>query len=254
MTVCVIAGSAVRTPTLAELEWAAEALADRQARVVRHRDAKPQNRGGQLIGTTDAVVSGWLRARQLVAVEAWPSGDDAASMRNRAMLSGDRPGVLIPSEPASFMIRFEADDDTRNCTSAALQRGLHVHWIHERAEPRIWNRHHGEPPGPWVYVGGNKKDPSRASPLANPWADQVPEGKARAPEAVRVLDMYKQWLWARINRKSTWYSPAIIELILSFTPEHYLVCSCWPAHCHAEIIVLAWRWLMKEHHASTHRG
>jgi hypothetical protein len=246
LTVCVTAGSAVRTPTLAELEWAAEAL----------RDAKPTNHRGPLIGTTDAVVSGWLRARQIVAVEAWPSGDDAASMRNRAMLSGDRPGVLIPSEPASFMIRFEADDDTRDCTTAALQRGLHVHWIHERPEPRVWNRHHGDPPGQSIYVGGNRQDPSKASPLANPWAGELVAGLSafeRAAEAARILDMYKQWLWARINRKSTWYDPAIVELIRSLTPEHYLVCSCWPAHCHAEIIVMAWRWLMKGTHASTTR-
>jgi hypothetical protein len=248
MTVCVIAGSAIRTPTLVELEWAAEAIADRKARVVRHRDAKPTtNAAGHLIGTTDAVIGGYFYARGLI-IERWPSSNDAGPMRNRAMLDGARPGLLIPAEPASFMIRFEADDDTRDCTTAALERGLHVHWIDERPEPRIWNRHHGTPPGPWVYAGGNEQEPSKASPVANPWAAEFGKVKGvdRRAEAPRFLAMYKQWLWARISKKSGWYDPKIVEWLLALTPEHYIVCSCWPAHCHAEILLQARRWLLKD--------
>jgi hypothetical protein len=242
VTIAVITGGRDRIPTLAELVTGLDHLRDRGATIVRHGAARG----------TDKAVAAWLAARTDLVIEPWPAEDYGewpwcGAKRNRAMLDGDGgPDLfgMFERPRADFLVAFEGNEGTTDCKHAArVERGIPVDVVAPVLEPRIWNRHHGTPPGPGIYVGGNKQNPCKASPLANPWADQIPEGKDRAAEAVRVLDMYKQWLWARINPKSVWYDRRIVELIRGFTPEHYLVCSCWPLDCHAEIILAAWRWL-----------
>jgi hypothetical protein len=100
------------------------------------------------------------------------------------------------------------------------------------AEPRLWNRHHGNPPGPALYVG-------RGSPLGNPFT--LEPGDDRLTAAPRILGAYRRWLWARVDQGSTEFDPAVVSAIDSITAEHFLVCSCWPSLCHAEVIVRAWR-------------
>jgi hypothetical protein len=173
VSIAALTGGRDRTATLAELEWAAEALVDRRVTIVRHGGCKPrrvENDDGlsyTIIGSTDTQVGDWIRARRLATIEVWPAdwkqhGKPAGPIRNREMLDGRRPGELVAQPPVDFLIRFPGGDGTRDCTVAALERGLHVHWIDAREEPRVWNRHHGKPPGPAVYCGWG-------TPVGNPF-------------------------------------------------------------------------------------
>ncbi|HVI00867.1 MAG TPA: DUF4326 domain-containing protein [Enhygromyxa sp.] len=218
MTVAVLAGAgAKRLPTLAELEWAAEAIADRGATIVRH--------DGQA-----KFEAAWIRARGLAAVELWQGAD------GDALLDGRPPGQLIAERPASFVVRFEGG---RSGVSEAYGRGMHVHYIHERPEPRAWNRHHGNAPGPWIYCG-------RGTPVGNEFVLELQPGETRAQASDDPLRKYRDWLRERIVQKSRYYDPKVVEWIKRLTPGHYIVCSCLPYPCHAEFIIRAWRWLTKE--------
>lgn len=220
MTIAVITGGRDRTPTLAELEQLAEVLEHHAVRLLRHGDCRG----------TDRSVAAWLKARELVEVEPWPAdwdrlGPAAGPKRNRAMLDGGGQGDLFgaPARPrADLLIAFAGGDGTADCRCAAQHRGIEVVDIEPALEPRPWNRHHGEPSGPSIYAG-------RGTPLGNPHLD---------------LDDYRAYLWRKI-RPGPKRDPDVIEAFEQLTPDHYVVCSCWPRHCHTEVVIRAWRWMTK---------
>lgn len=254
-----ITGGLDRTPTLAELErldhvLGCEIEAYRRpqpagltvlgATVVRHGDARG----------TDKSVAAYLRARRGLDIEPWPAdwdghGNSAGSIRNRAMLDGRHPDG--ERGRAQALIRFAGGRGTSDCCAAALERGIPVVEIEPVAEPRPWNRHHGEPKmhgstakdvplAPTLYCG-------RGTPVGNPF--KLPSGfvrGGRAAAAVGVLGQYRRWLAARITPGSADFDPAVVGYIRSLTQEHFAVCSCWPRHCHVEIVIAAWRWLRNE--------
>lgn len=244
MTIAVITGGRDRTPTLFELEQLAEVFVRRDVTVMRHGDCRG----------TDKAVAAWVKARKLAEVEAWPAdwdklGPSAGPRRNRRMLDGEAllPKVMqLPAleavtvntaetrPPASVLIHFRGGTGTADCTAAALERGVPVEWIVDADEPRPWNRHHGEPAGPSVYIG-------RGSPLGNPFPLEMGDGETRAQAADRILSKYRAWLWSRL-RPGAGQDTAVVRALEQLTHEHYLVCSCWPAHCHAEVVIKAWRW------------
>lgn len=238
MTVAVVTGGRDRTPSMAELERMVEVMREYETTIVRHGACPPRtNDRGQMVGSTDTLVGAWVKARGLAEVEAWPAdwerhGRAAGPRRNRGMLAGALDGKS--GQPASVLIRFNGGVGTRDCVTAAFERGLVSMAIYPVDEPRPWNRHHGEPPGPSVYVG-------RGSPLGNPFKVEVKNGQTRAEAAGSAMAQYKRWLWSRVNPKSEHRAPTVVGALAALTPEHYLICSCWPAHCHAEVIVQAWR-------------
>lgn len=240
--VAVITGGRDRTPTHAELEQLEQLLADIGARVVRHGACPPRkNDRGELVGSTDTLVGGYLRARGWV-VEAWPAdwtkhGRRAGPIRNREMISGRRPGQLVPEPRANVVIAFEGGTGTLDCRVAGYEASLVVHHIWPVDEPRPWNSHAGRPPGPSLYCG-------RPSPVGNPVALELAPGESRASAAVAALASYQAWLRSRITAGPD-FDRAVVDYIEQLTPDHYAVCSCWPAHCHVEIVVKAWRWLRR---------
>lgn len=220
MAVAVITGGRDRTPTLFEFDQLAEVVEKRGITTIRQGDCRG----------TDKAVGAWVKARGLAAVETWPAEEHGAwpacgPKRNRAMLDG--PGKAR----ADVLIHFRGGRGTADCTGAALERGIPVEFIVDTDEPRPWNRHHGEPPGLNIYVG-------RGSPLGNPFTVELQPGETREQAAPRILDAYKRWLWTRIKAGDR----AVLGALDSIADDHYIVCSCWPRHCHAEVIVKAWRW------------
>jgi hypothetical protein len=236
MTIAVVTGGRERLPTLAELVKLLDYLTSRGTTIVRHGDCDG----------TDKAVAAWLKARTALVVEPWPAEDygdwpNCGPRRNRAMLDGDGQDLfgIFEHPPASFVVAFDGDVGTLDCTSAATARALHVERVLPVLEPRIWNAHHGRPPGPAFKVG-------RPAPLGNPDPLELREGETRAEAAGPAIEQYKHWLWSRINPKSRYYDPSVRRSLESITAAHYLVCTCWPRHCHAEAIVEAWRWLQAE--------
>lgn len=243
MTIAVITGGRDRTPTLAELERLVELLQVLDATKVRHGACPPRkNERGELVGSTDTHVAGWLKARRIIDVEPWPAdwkrhGRAAGPIRNREMIDGRRPGELVGDGVASAVISFEGGSGTRDCCDSAAERGIVVLHIEPVAEPRVWNRHHGKPPGPSVYCG-------EGSPVGNPWRPQP--GDDRSSMAVDSLEKYRRWLFERIKPGSPRFDQAIVDWILALTPEHYVVCSCAPGLCHGDLLIRARRWLASQ--------
>ena len=235
--IAVITGGRDRTPTLAELRRLEQMLADFEAEVVRHGACPPKkNERGEVVGSTDTLVAGYLRARGW-EVEAWPAdwktyGRAAGPIRNRWMVSGQLPGELLPKPPANTVIGFAGGKGTLDCRVAGYEAGLTVHHIWPVAEPRPWNSHHGKPPGPSLYCG-------RGTPVGNPDPLEL-RGRPRADAAVEALEVYRAWLWPKITAGPR-YDQRVVEYIRQLTPEHYAVCSCAPAHCHVEVVIDAWR-------------
>ena len=100
-----------------------------------------------------------------------------------------------------------------------------------RTEPVVVNRHHYRGkrlPEPWLYIGRNDRDPSKASPLRNPF-DVRRYGK-------KAIVMYRDHLRAMVEDEE----PAIMAALLSITPAHHLVCSCAPRPCHGDVVVEVW--------------
>lgn len=246
MTIAVITGGRDRTPTLAELEVFVRESRARGSTVLRHGACPARkNKRGELVGSTDTYVAAFVKARGLAEVEVWPAEDfgdwpACGPKRNRGMLDGRRPDMLVTSPRADWLCAFAGGRGTNGCRRAAKDRGIEIVDVAPAIEPRPWNRHHGQPPGPSIYVG-------EVSPLGNPWRDWRAElryGETRADAAVRVLAKYKSWLWQRINGGPD-HDPAVVAALEQLTPDHYAVCSCWPAHCHAEVVIRAWRWLQR---------
>jgi len=240
--VAVITGGRDRTPTLAELEQLEVLLAGIGARVVRHGACPPKkNARGELVGSTDTLVAGYLRARGW-DVESWPAdwkrhGRPAGPIRNRDMISGRRPGQLVPDPRADVVIAFEGGAGTLDCRVAGYEAGLVVHHIWAVAEPRPWNSHHGTPPGPALYCG-------RPSPAGNPFKFKPGPDESRADAVVASLASYRAWLRGKITAGPD-FDRAVVDYLEQLTPAHYAVCSCWPAHCHVEVVIKAWRWLRR---------
>jgi len=240
--VAVVTGGRDRSPTLLELERVLGCLRKRRAGVLRHGDCRG----------TDKAVAAWVSARAPdIEVEAWPAEmfgrwPSCGPRQNRAMLDGAWPssGTLFePERPrADFLIALRGGVGTADCCSAALgERWLPIEWVEDVDEPRAWNRHHGRAPAPSLYVG-RSPDPRRASPLANPFPLELREGESRAEAAEINLRRYKRWLWRHIDPTSKEFSPRVVAELDKITPEYHLVCSCWPRHCHAEVVIAAWRW------------
>ena len=242
-----ITGPRARYPTLAEFEQARPFF---EGTVVR---------GGEARGT-DKAVAAWLRAREIARVEPFPvtsaewreHGKKAGHMRNGVMLRGE-PSLIPEIGPrvgkVSRLVAFPCGGaGTRNCIRQARDIGIPVTELERVDEPRIWNRHHGPAPcelgtadtihrgkGRAIYVG-------RSSPLGNPWPLTLEPGQRRIDAAPAALTQYRRWLWARLDPKSQRSDPRLVAALDSIGVDDWLVCSCWPAHCHAEIVVSAWRW------------
>jgi hypothetical protein len=240
--IAVITGGRDRTPSLAELEDARARLERLSIEVVRHGDCRG----------TDRAVAQYLEARTGHIIEAWPAWPDfgngpiAGPRRNRAMLDGlappHRQGGLFQDgasntdgQNAIVLVAFCGGSGTRDCTTAALERDLHVEVIPEVHEPRPWNRHHGRSPQPSVYIG-------RGTPLGNPWP-------AAGHDAELILGRYRRWLWSKIRPPELGQpdlrDQAVLSALDALSESHHLVCSCWPRPCHAEVVIAAWRWLRK---------
>lgn len=236
MTIAAVTGGRHHWPTLAELEQLGSECAARGVTVLRDGDCPTG---------VDRIARGFVQARSLAEVEKhpadWKTHDRAAGhIRNGTMLDGTTPRVKSKTQGqrAEVLFAFAGGRGTANCREQAIKRGLEVVDITPVAEPKPWNRHHGKPPGPSVYVG-------RGSPLGNPYPVDLQPGETRSEAAPRILGLYREWLWLRINGGPE-HDPAVLAALERITPKHYLVCSCWPAHCHAEVVIRAWRYLKSE--------
>jgi hypothetical protein len=236
MKIAVVTGGRDRLPTLAELVKLIEILTERGATHVREGECKG----------TDKTVAAWLKARTSLVVEPWRAEDYGewpycGHRRNEAMLDGDGQDLfgVFEHPPADFLVAFEGGPGTRHCIDAAKARAIPTVHIESVAEPRIWNAHHGPAPGPTVKVG-------RPAPLGNPWPLELRDGETRADAAAAALARYKAWLWSRVSPNSRNFDRRVRSSLEKITAEHYLVCTCWPLHCHAEVIIAAWRWLQAE--------
>lgn len=97
-------------------------------------------------------------------------------------------------------------------------------------------------PGRWVYVGRtNRMHGLKKSPLANPYSS-VANPKSAAVYSDDPLRDYRKWLWGRIQAGDL----AVMDALNALDPDSVLVCWCWPADCHAEIIAACVRWLHRE--------
>ena len=259
MTVVAITGGRDRWLTLAELEQLDAVLfgtryiepykrtlatveaVGLEPGVVRHGDARG----------ADKQAAAYLRARTQVDIEAWPAdwtglGTAAGPHRNGTMLRGENEQGQRPV--ATHLVSFDGGRGTANCRETAEAMGVPVVRIHACEEPRPWNRHHGKPTvttvsrelAPTLYCG-------HGTPVGNPFRSEVRglRGAARAAAAGDVLESYRWWLWARINPTSPDFDRAVVQYIHRLTPDHFAVCSCWPAHCHVEVVIAAWRWLTR---------
>jgi hypothetical protein len=240
MTTGAVTGGRDHWPTLAEIE--------QLEAEVKRRGISKLREGGCPTGV-DRIVRGYLRARGSVEIETWPAdweqhGRAAGPIRNRAMLEGDPPDLLghtlHPS--ADVLFAFEGGRGTADCREAAGESSVEVVEIAPAPEPRVWNMYHrwsedqGQPPG-LVYVGRSRQW-GGPSPLANPYRVELRHGEDRAAAAPRILRQYREWLWGKIQAEDL----ALLEVLDAISPESYLGCTCWPAHCHAEVVVRAWRW------------
>jgi hypothetical protein len=205
--IAVVIGGRDRHPTLAEFERVAAELGPEAVTVLRHSTAYAPGKQG-----TERTVARYVTARGLADVEPWPS-------RTAAML-----GDLV-RPPAELVIALDGGADTQAVIRKAEGRGIPVIRIGPVAEPKIWNRHHGTPPGPSIYVGRNQHDPGKASPLGNLAGD---------------LEQYRRWLGSRLRKADR--DQAVAAAIEEITAAHFVICSCWPNPCHGEVIVRAWRW------------
>lgn len=239
--IVVITGPRDRQATLAELERTAEILRSRGATVLRHGACPWRTSTAGVIPSIDLSVSAWVKARGLAAVEPWPAEEHGSwpscgPRRNLAMLDGRGQSDMFgpaASPPASLLIRFgEGGRGTTHCSGAAADAGLEVLRIEPALEPKPWNRHWGKPAaGPMVYVG-------RGHPLGNPNPIDLSDGETRSSAAEKNLEAYRRHLGALVKARDR----AVLDALDSFTPSHHLACSCWPAACHVEIILRAWRW------------
>lgn len=237
-----VTGGRNRPPTLAELEWVFALDPWRGpcvATFLRHGAG----------GLCDNVVGGFVRERRIAEEQRFPAdwikGRTAGPIRNRCMLDGER-GELIKLPQVERLYAFRGGRGTRDCMTAAGERDIPITEVEPVVEPIPWNRHWrwsklwGERPRQ-IYVGGNDRDPSKASPLANPYAYRVTPAVRRDQRAAdEILGDYRKWLWARLDGPGA--DPRVQDALDSIEATDALVCSCWPGRCHVEVIVRAWRW------------
>jgi hypothetical protein len=251
VTIAVITGGRDRIPTLPELLDIIERLTKRGATTLRNGDCRG----------TDKAVAAFIRARTTINVEDWPAEDygswpSCGPKRNRAMLDGDWRGEQVElalsghrfvKPPAHFLIALKGGVGTSDCCTAALgERWLPIEWIPDVDEPRIWNSYHGDPPHKRDEPAPPRLVIARPEPLGNPWPLELREGETRAEAAGPALLRYKQWLWSRIKPGGRYFDPRVAAELGSITAEHFLVCTCWPRHCHGEVVLEAWRWLNRK--------
>lgn len=237
MNTAAVTGGRDHWPSLAELEFLASEIRARAIAVLRDGDCPTG---------VDRTARGYIKARKVCGVDKWPAkwktfGTRAGPIRNRDMLDGRMANYVahIPDRPpVRVLFAFAGNTGTADCTDAAVERGIPIVNVEPVAEPRIWNRHWtksvGPPPGPSIYVG-------RGSPLGNPYRLELKIGETRRAGYDRIMAHYRAHLWAKIEERDA----NVLRVLESLTPDHFIVCSCWPRHCHAEVIVRAWRYLRK---------
>lgn len=227
--IAAVTGGRAHWPSLGSLELLAGELANRGVSELVDGDCPTG---------VDRVARGFVRARGLCGVR-WVSaewkrlGPAAGPIRNRRMLSGLVAGQREHPR-VDVLFAFAGGSGTKDCVDAAGELEIPVIPIRTVREPTIWNRHAGKPPGRAVYIG-------LGSPLGNPFPAEQAEGETRADAAPRVLGLYRRWLWARLHGPER--DPAVVAALAAIEPGDFLVCSCWPRHCHGEVVVRAWRHL-----------
>ena len=89
--------------------------------------------------------------------------------------------------------------------------------------PFVFNRHHRNAPEGAKYIG-------RGTPFGNPFAigDIDPE-TGHAYNRRQVLEKYEAWVRSQ---------PELVELIKRELRGEDLLCSCKPAPCHGDILLL----------------
>lgn len=89
----------------------------------------------------------------------------------------------------------------------------------------------------WLYVGrANSPHHLPGSPLANPYRiDDRTDRKT-------AVDLYKQYLWAKIKRGET----AVLEELGKIGVNTAIVCWCAPQACHGDVVVRAAAWLLNQ--------
>jgi hypothetical protein len=230
-----VTGGRDHWPSLAELEALAAGLA------VREPDpAKIILRDGDCITGVDRWARRYCVARGLAVSEPWSAdwathGRAAGPIRNRAMIGGAPTDLLgyTAEPPIDVLFAFAGGIGTADAVAVATGLGIPVVPIPKVREPRIWNRHFPTAPCAHelaTYVG-------RGTPLGNPYKVDSVEGESRNDAAYRVLGQYREWLLERYQAND----PEILGALDAITADSFLVCSCWTAHCHAEVIVRAWR-------------
>lgn len=73
-----------------------------------------------------------------------------------------------------------------------------------------------------IYVG-------RGTPLGNPFR--------REKHGEAALDLYLDWLRVQVRKRD----PAVMLALRSIRATSFLVCSCSPKPCHADVIAHVWR-------------
>lgn len=242
--IAAVTGGRYYWPSLAELQrMVAEGL----------RRGVTDWRDGDCPTGLDRIARGFVRARGVGEVEKHPAnwkrhGKAGGHIRNGTMLDGTTPGVTSRTAglPVQVLFRFRGNVGTANCGEQAERRGIEVVTLEPIAEPRPWNMYHRwsadqpTPPG-LIYVGRSRRH-GGPHPLANQFRVEFRPGEDRAAAAPRILGEYRRWLWARLQAGDR----AVLEALDAIQPDSYLGCTCWPLHCHVEIIIRAWRWRQLE--------
>lgn len=113
--------------------------------------------------------------------------------------------------------------------------------------PCVLNRHHYKSEGlprTSIYVGRFMLSTLDdhvldGTALGNPYP--VPGGSTDE-ERSEILERYRAWLWDKLRTKDR----AVMEAMRLIDEDSYVVCSCAPKACHADVVVKAWWWLVKE--------
>lgn len=106
------------------------------------------------------------------------------------------------------------------------------------ADPVVVNRHHYRGrrlPEPWLYIGRNDRQSSKASPLANPFTVREHGDDA--------IDLYREHLRAKIDAGDQ----AVLAELRKIGPGMHLVCSCAPRPCHGDVVLELWREFTGQH-------
>lgn len=134
-------------------------------------------------------------------------------------------------------LRHRTEATRQALASRSFQRSLPVarpprpQAIDDAAGPTVVNRHHyrgKRMPEPWLYIGRNDRQPSKASPLRNPF-----DVRKHGAEA---MDLYREHLRRQVEDGDA----VILAELRKITANTHLVCSCAPRPCHGDVVVEVW--------------